>query len=329
MEIPQKRNFVACGIDDNYVWPLLVMLTSAKVNTSRQFSVILCYDKNFLSLTNISFIIAYLRTISIDFELVELEIQVEARYETYLTSTTYSRIILADNLSAVFLWLDADLICRKGWDDVFEFVPPAKSKVIATGVRDPLVKRWSEDEFSKNQAVQIAQHDYINAGVLLLDSQKWSDLYGVEEWREVLNPAKQLGFQFHDQCVLNYLLKGRIAFLPDEFNYLIRNEDGRIIQDPKIVHFSGWDKPWHYSNYHLWVRSPIKHRDLYREYSVYEIRVLLNILIKNLSLFPRAVKTKSAVGKSSQKVRILSKRIFSSIKFPARVFKKIARMVIK
>ncbi len=267
VEKSKQDNVVACGIDNNYVWPLLVMLTSAHRNSRVRFRILICYDDRYLD-SNMRYLIAkYLEHVQIKYEFVEIYVEIKATYATYLTPTTYTRLYLADQSSDIFLWLDADIMCRKGWDQLFDFKPGPEFGAIAAGVRDPLVDKFNNQEYSRNSAVQKAKENYINTGVLSIDSKAWRKYLTEEDWKSVAEKGLSLGFQFQDQCVLNYVLWGKIRFISAEFNYLIRNEDGRKISNPKIAHFSGWEKPWHFSNFELWFRSPKEHRDLYREYS--------------------------------------------------------------
>jgi lipopolysaccharide biosynthesis glycosyltransferase len=221
----------------------------------------------------------YLQGIKLQYEFVEFHIDVEATYTTYLTPTTYTRLFLADQISDTFLWLDADIMCRKGWNKIFDFDLRSESGFIAAGVRDPLVKRFEDEEFSKNLAVQRAQANYVNAGVFLVDSKKWSENISENDWKAVAEKGLTFGFQFQDQCVINYLLYGRVKHLSADFNYLIRHNEGRLIQSPKIAHFSGWDKPWHLSAFQLYFQSSKDHRDLYREYSRMQAQTLFLALI--------------------------------------------------
>jgi len=105
---------------------------------------------------------------------------------------------------------------------------------------------------------------YFNAGVLLLDLKKFSELYTLDNLSEIISTVfskyvKNNEPWYADQEVINYLMKGDkyAKFLNTKFNlgdigyYLqIKNQKHLkkwvdIYNYPIIIHFIGTEKPWH------------------------------------------------------------------------------------
>ncbi|MDR0618122.1 MAG: hypothetical protein LBG23_05145 [Endomicrobium sp.] len=82
----------------------------------------------------------------------------------------------------------------------------------------------------------ITKNDiYINAGVLLLNLKNLRADNVNKSW---INLAEKESFPFHDQDIINLTCKGKIVFLPPEYNFATDNA--------KIIHFAN-NKPWvHY-----------------------------------------------------------------------------------
>ena len=157
--------------------------------------------------------------------------------------------------------------------------------------------------------------------MLLVDPISWRGVQATGNWIALVKSSESLGFQYHDQCIINYMLAGRVGYFPSEYNYLIRNMDGRLIRNPRIAHFSGWEKPWRQSIYELWFKSHESHRDLYRQYSLRQLKLIVRVLISNprlsaqlLNIRRRQIQKPSAFQTILGKVKVLVDRIIRMVK---------------
>lgn len=88
---------------------------------------------------------------------------------------------------------------------------------------------------------------YFNAGVLLIDLQRWRKLFSWSKIKQIINTSN-IEFYFHDQCILNYLLKNRVCYFNfNKYNcrpfYYLQSWIGkRIIDKTHIIHYGA--KPW-------------------------------------------------------------------------------------
>jgi len=279
---------IASAIDDNYVWPLLVMLKSAIKGSDRPIKFILGYSAVDLNAKNISILAKVFEQWGIRYEFVELDFDLNVEFDNYLTATTYARLFLADILEEDFLWIDADVMCLPGWIELANLHKKLIGDVAVIGVKDPLADSVPPGKVSRNAALRAAGQNYFNAGVVFISPKNWRELDGPKKWRAAQSSYIELNLDFHDQCILNYVLAGHSYIAAPELNYLVRNDMGRRVADPKIVHFAGGFKPWHMHNMALAVLSPRPHRDLYRGYAILQYQLAWE-LYKNNPAFARNI----------------------------------------
>ncbi len=100
------------------------------------------------------------------------------------------------------------------------------------------------DYFKNNAGVTI--DNYINSGVLLMNMQKLREVKFLDHFLYLLN-------KYHfdtvcpDQDYINAMAYGKIKLLPNEWNAMPTNGTF-IVDNPQIVHYNLFFKPWHFSN---------------------------------------------------------------------------------
>jgi lipopolysaccharide biosynthesis glycosyltransferase len=111
----------------------------------------------------------------------------------------------------------------------------------------------------------IAEDEYFNSGVLLLNLKLWREEH-IEEQALQLLASHSEGLQFPDQDCLNRILRGRWYHLPLRWNLqpatysmhckgecstgLTKSDYEEAIVNPGIVHYIGKNKPWVYLSFH-------------------------------------------------------------------------------
>lgn len=269
---------IASAIDDNYVLPLLLMAHSAIKNSSDDFKFMVGYSKSSLSGANRQFLSDVLVKLGMDFELKEIIIDVESVYEDYLTEITYARLYFADSLESSFLWVDADIVLKDGWDEIFQIGSRKLDSYVLVGSRDPITQNRTELSETNNAALKIAGSDYINAGFIYVDVLAWRKLGFNQNWKSLQSRYVSLGFQYQDQCVLNHLLFGHIMIVGNQFNQLVKEGVEIYSESPKVLHFSGGDKPWNHTFFNLMFKSS-------RTMRTYQKSFIYNALSFHFSIF--------------------------------------------
>jgi lipopolysaccharide biosynthesis glycosyltransferase len=267
------KHQVICATDDDYVLPFLVMLQSAKLNSQEDFSITIGYDSNALSQENKRIISIVLRIIEVDFRFTELEITEDMAQRGHISGTSYARLILADRSDGVVLWLDADLICLPNWDTIFSESMDIENKNLISVVRDSGI---TEELISKtnNESLRFAGLNYFNSGVLVFTCDNWRKLEFQKKWPAILKQANELGFQWADQCALNYICRENINYLASDYNVLAGSRKHRLRSKPYILHFAGGSKPWFYSIFNPQIFIGILYpKDVYR-YLAYQGKLI-------------------------------------------------------
>ncbi len=104
--------------------------------------------------------------------------------------------------------------------------------------------------------IAVSPAEYINSGMMLWDLKAIREAGLPEAWRKVYKEHPQW-FHYPDQCLINYIAKGRIKKLPlrwNLINYVYRRlpfegtytieETKEALSYPGIAHFTGHHKPW-------------------------------------------------------------------------------------
>lgn len=186
------------------------------------------------------------------------------------------------------IYLDSDILVNQ--DISVLYTIDIGNKVLGA-VRDYLVTSVQDNYFGRSRkyitthASDFDIQDYVNSGVLLIDLTRLKDLANIDgsfireaNWS---HPERK----FNDQDVLNFVLHGKIFFMPVIYNYFvilqrkyfqthlpvnILNEINSITLDEVVIyHFIGDYKPWNQASdtfpaYTLWWQAA-KNSPFYKE----------------------------------------------------------------
>lgn len=153
---------------------------------------------------------------------------------------TYLRFIAADYLSKSLsrvLYLDADVMCCDKLNDLYftDF----------NGKRIAAVEDYFTDSLVKENRMKSigVKGSYFNAGVLLIDLDRWKEKNITANALEMLKNDPKRWSNMLDQDVLNYLFDHDVKWLSQKYNMQVPFvlESGR--QNASVVHFTGF-KPW-------------------------------------------------------------------------------------
>jgi len=216
--------------------------------------------------------------------------------DKHLSIETYFRLFIQDILTFYdkVLYLDCDLVVQRDISDLYHINLDGK---YLAAVRDiDYIGCWKLDSERKcytNKVLGLKTGlDYFQAGVLVLNLQELRKHYSVKILTEIAI-AKQ--WQFHDQDVLNYICRGKVYYLPQQWNVVMnwkevdRERMAILRQTPKllfdeyiasrrnpyIVHYAGYQKPWNVAicdyDYIFWH---------YAKQTVFYEQILMNLIRK-------------------------------------------------
>ena len=135
------------------------------------------------------------------------------------------------------IYLDADVIL---FDDINKlFCQDLKGFTLGAvkkTLREKTREIWYESLDLKNN------HQYFNAGVLLINLEKWRNQKIQEKISDIIKTSYDK-LRLADQDILNKCFNDNYAILPLEFN-IMTNENQKT-ENIIIRHFNSEQKPWH------------------------------------------------------------------------------------
>jgi lipopolysaccharide biosynthesis glycosyltransferase len=182
----------------------------------------------------------------------------------HISNETYYRFLIQEILPfySKVLYLDSDIIVTGDIAALYD-----------TELGDNLLAACRDIDYLGNLNIKIDNkriayskdilgmrnpYDYFQAGVLVLNTAAMRSHYSIGQWLEY---ASNPDFIYNDQDVLNVHCEGKVTFL--DWNWdVIHDCDGRVAkvfsfapndiydaymrsrQDPKIIHYAGFIKPW-------------------------------------------------------------------------------------
>ena len=185
----------------------------------------------------------------------------DLRSLTHVGPVTYYKLFLGELLPndvRKALYLDSDIVVRA---ELGELWRRELGTYVVGATPDPYVCGPQGSQFK--QLLGLSREAlYFNAGVLLINVQRWRETaVGPEALRFVRAHPNRVTFA--EQCALNWVLRDKWMPLGDSWNVqtdavsscisgfmqYTKEQKSRALTS-KILHFTGPSKPWHYMNNH-------------------------------------------------------------------------------
>lgn len=278
---------IVCCTDHNYIMPTGVMICSTCVNhqdCTITFHVVCNDDVTEEDKQDLKDIVhKYHHKIeyyAIDIEFPECFMVGKEGQPIHITIASYYRLFLAEllpnNIDKV-IYLDGDIIVRHSLLEIYNTNLENKAVAVVTDMDEGSIKKYNYLRYKQSLG-------YFNAGVLLINLKYWREYNLLNEFIDFATKYPEC-IKFHDQDVLNFVLKENKIKLPLKYNVQdgffrkIQNisweyEDDlkEAINNPVIVHFTcGNNKPWNkgcnvpykeeffkYRNLTKWKNEPLK-----------------------------------------------------------------------
>ena len=192
-----------------------------------------------------------------DFELPAYQV---SNHITYATLFRLGLEQLAPAECKRLIYLDADLIVLSDLQDLWNF--DLKGATIG-GIPDAgLCKDIPSDDQHWLEWTNNSDAVYMNAGVMLIDLDKVRREAGFSKALDFI-AERGADLPYQDQDAINKVYWNQWTCLPLEWNVqrfqlleafkdYFSDESLAAIQQPKIVHFTGPEKPWNMEGYHPW-----------------------------------------------------------------------------
>lgn len=231
---------VVFGTDANF-WPqvfvsLYSLVRSNPNRTWRAFVICDAPDATFLSR------IPFLRSLGnvADVSLIPIsDLDVDfshAPVTQHLSIATYFRLLIGSALPADVtraLYLDSDTVTIAPIDELID--QQLEGKLLAA------IPNHAEAEENARRLGLPPGASYFNAGVLLIDIQKWRTIGAREQLFDLIR-AQPEKLDWADQDALNLLFHGDWQRIEERFNYqLVYRPES---PEAAIIHYTGRKKPW-------------------------------------------------------------------------------------
>lgn len=234
-------------IDDNYLMPACIMIKSM-LDNNRAENIHFYTISNDLSENTQKCLKELITEKNSEIEFIELPNDIISVFSginievSHISKATFYRLAIPYFLPVdvdKFIYTDCDVLIRGSIEALFEL--ELNTKCIA-GVKDV-----NAEYFAK----KINVSRYINAGVLLIDINKWKQLYDFEQlMKKVKTICSENNLLMGDQDIINILFDNDIIYIEDRYNYqklvfkkyAVQNR--KEVKDAIIVHFITSMKPW-------------------------------------------------------------------------------------
>lgn len=163
----------------------------------------------------------------------------------YFTLTIYFRIFIADMFPEYDkgIYIDSDIVVPGDISELYN-IDLGNNLIGAStdhSIQDvPELINWMEN------GIGIKKQEYINSGVLLLNLKLLRENNFGQKFLKLLN-------EFHfdtvapDQDYINAMCNGKILYINEAWD-VMPNKAKPAFQNPKLIHYNLFDKPWCYDN---------------------------------------------------------------------------------
>lgn len=291
----KKDDFhIVFGIDDDFVRPLGVLMTSIVENNKNEnivFHIISKYISN--ENKNVIEQFSLMNDIIIYIYIIDENIFKELPTTAYISKAMYNRflipLILKDITDKV-LYLDADIVCLGNIEKIKNLKFEDKIVFVVEESNKYVVKRRIED-------LKLKKDKYFNSGVLYINIEKW--LNNDINKKLVEYSSEKRNLMFPDQDMLNVVLEDKCIYMDRKYNYTfdVRYKPNRYVynlpENIVFLHYVGKFKPWQkwcmhpvknffekYSSISLWKDIPLDEPKTYKQmkhmgksYSIYNKKI--------------------------------------------------------
>ncbi len=239
-------------IDDGYAPYLSVAIKSMIQNASKEYNyriIVLYKELNEENRAKIAKLEE--ENFKIDFIYMKDELKaITDREENrlrcdYFTLTIYFRLFIPEMFPEYDkgIYIDSDVVVP---GDISKMYNIDLGDNIVGACQDKSVVDVPELANYMEQAVGVNKYQYVNSGVLLMNLSKMREKQFSKRFLDLLN-------KYHfdsvapDQDYLNAICNGKILYLDSSWDAM-PTEGSKEIENPNIIHYNLFQKPWCYDN---------------------------------------------------------------------------------
>lgn len=214
--------------------------------------------------------------------------------KTHISKATYYRLFISEYLPKTvknLIYLDADIICNKdpipGLKDCFNNMKGERRELSA----------YVESTRAKNsdlfKRLGLKNDNQFNAGVLLIDFEKWISNNTSEELLKILKERSSELFDY-DQEILNVHFDDNFNKLDKKFNFQVTNKVSinyfeTVKREAIFVHYLGKDKPWNFNR--ILIPTSMIYQNEFRKLNIDKLHINFDANRRNVLRFLKIIFT--------------------------------------
>ena len=245
-------NFLFC-FDSNFNTQALVSINSLLNKVSMPINIYIIHDDKKTILQNIKLIESNKNLNNVYIYQFNDKVTPLPEIRTHISKATYFRLFISEYLPKdldFILYLDSDIICL---NDPIKELELIKEKMI---LENSVIAARIETKRDRNpelfERLKLKDNSYFNAGVLLINFQKWEKKDISAKIFNTLNSKFKEIFDY-DQELLNICFDGDFIKLPKSLNFQAtgtqsKNDLDTLKKTIYFYHYLGKDKPWEIKN---------------------------------------------------------------------------------
>lgn len=239
-------------IDDKYAPYISVAIKSISDNASDKYKykiIILYQELNEENMKNI----AALATDGIEIKFIYIKEGLETitdRVENrlrcdYFTLTIYFRLFIPEMFPQYDkgIYIDSDIVVT---DDISKLYNIDLENNLVGACNDKSILGIPELVNYIENAVGVDRHKYVNSGVLLMNLKEMRKRKFTKHFLTLLN-TYHFDSVAPDQDYLNAMCNGKILYLDETWDAMPA-EGTKELENPKLIHYNLFQKPWCYDN---------------------------------------------------------------------------------
>lgn len=242
---------IACCIDDTFAPYLAALINSIAETTNTPVTINVVGVLDGINKYRLSQLETDKLHVTFIENIPELPaLRISKRFEGRLTQTTYWRIALPQLFPTLdkILFLDADMLVT---GDLANLWSTPVSDTFAAVVADDLLNAQQRGE-----QMSLIGGRYFNAGMMLMNLHQWREHSLADK---VFGALNEKDWEYNDQDALNLVLNGHVRFVSADYNTQTYAFSHGQIASPVIIHFTGYEKPWHRTSNHPYTEAFRKH----------------------------------------------------------------------
>jgi lipopolysaccharide biosynthesis glycosyltransferase len=217
---------ISMAFNKKYLLPAMVAIHSLQKNTREPITFFFGLERKFFPSGLPKVFSKFAQALELQYKIFWIEIPEYFENDGHISTSTFSKLLLADLIPDSHLWVDSDMVALRGFDSS------------TFGLDQSGIGLVRHSDMGHGLPEELNERMVFNAGLIVFDNSPRLDWgpYAVANSENLL---------FGDQEIFNMIYLNRTKSLPGILNANFSISKAQIIANAVIAHFPGSQKPWH------------------------------------------------------------------------------------